>query len=45
MQNYLVINFLWTSCCISQTIIKKPTTSGKIVGFLKFVGETQQLVP
>ena len=29
---------------ISRTIFKKPTISGKIVGFLKFVGELKQLV-
>ena len=33
-----------TSCCISPTKFKKPTISGNIVGFLKLVGEMQQLV-
>ena len=30
-----------TSCCILSTNFKKSTISGKIVGFLKFVGEIQ----
>ena len=32
------------SCCILPTIFKKPTISGKIVGFLKIVSKIQQLV-
>ena len=47
MQNYVAINFcerFCTRCCIWPTIVKKPTISGKIVGFLKFVREIQQLV-
>ena len=32
------------SCCISPTIFKKLTISGKINGFLKFVGKIQHLV-
>ena len=33
-----------TSYCSSSTNFKKPKISGKIVGFLKFVGEKQELV-
>ena len=45
MQNYIVINFPCTSCCILPTIFKKPTILGKIVGFVKIVGKIlQQLV-
>ena len=47
MQNYVLIIFcerFSTSCCILLKNFQKPTILGKIVGFLKFVGEMQQLV-
>ena len=33
-----------SSCCISLINFKKPTILAEIVGFLKFVGEIQQVV-
>ena len=44
MQNYIVFfERFHTSCCILLTILKKPTISSQIVGFLKFLSKIQQL--
>ena len=42
--NYFSVNVSVLAVVFRRTISKKTIISGKIVGFLKFVGEIQQLV-
>ena len=42
--NYFSVNIFVLAVVLDQQISKIPTTSEKIVGFLKFVGEMEQLV-